>query len=175
MFSVGQKVWHRRGQRSGTVVECDGDRVYIAQDNGVEVDFRASDLTATPPGGGDAAPVARPLMERGEIDRSAHGGANAVAPVKILTARDITPEHLKVLDSVPVRTMQAIAAVYERRLGARKFSTLDPAAKLNAIADITALPYRTMREYVGRPGELGLAMGKGLADRGKQHAPRTGI
>ena len=27
MFSVGQKVWHRNGQRSGTVLECEGDRV----------------------------------------------------------------------------------------------------------------------------------------------------
>ena len=27
MFSVGQRVWHRDGQRSGTVLECDGDRV----------------------------------------------------------------------------------------------------------------------------------------------------
>ena len=49
MFSVGQKVWHHDGQRSGTVLECDGDRVFIAQDNGVELDFRASDLTVTPP------------------------------------------------------------------------------------------------------------------------------
>jgi hypothetical protein len=45
MFSVGQRIWHRDGQRSGKVLECDGDRVFIAQDNGAEVDFRASDLS----------------------------------------------------------------------------------------------------------------------------------
>lgn len=55
MFSAGQRVWHRDGQRSGTVLECDGDRVYIAQDNGAELDFRASDLTATPPAGANAS------------------------------------------------------------------------------------------------------------------------
>ena len=51
MFSVGQQVWHRNGQRSGTVLECDGDRVFITQENGAELDFAASDLTATPPAG----------------------------------------------------------------------------------------------------------------------------
>ena len=55
MFSVGQRVWHRDGQRSGTVLECDGDQVFIAQDNGAELDFRASDLTATPPRGAKAS------------------------------------------------------------------------------------------------------------------------
>ena len=59
MFSVGQRVWHRDGRRSGTVLECDGDRVFIAQDNGVEVDFRASDLTATPPAGAKASGAGR--------------------------------------------------------------------------------------------------------------------
>ena len=34
MFSAGQRVWHRDGRRSGIVLECDGDRVYIEQDNG---------------------------------------------------------------------------------------------------------------------------------------------
>ena len=51
MFTVGQKVWHRDGQRSGMVLECAGDRVFIAQDNGAELDFWSSDLTATPPPG----------------------------------------------------------------------------------------------------------------------------
>ncbi len=51
MFTVGQKVWHRDGRRTGTVLECDGDRVYIEQANGAELDFPASDLSATEPGG----------------------------------------------------------------------------------------------------------------------------
>jgi hypothetical protein len=41
------------------------------------------------------------------------------------------------------------------------------AGKLNMIAEITAVPYRTMRVYRDRPGELGLLMGKGLADSQK--------
>ena len=52
MFSVGQKVWQRDGTRSGKVLKIEGDRVYIEQDNGAELDFRASDLTATQPAGG---------------------------------------------------------------------------------------------------------------------------
>ena len=149
MFSVGQRVWHRDGKRSGKVVECDGDRVFIEQDNGAELDFRASDLTATPPAGTSAttAPAAQ---------NRAHN--------RTLTAAEITPEHLRVLGLIPPRTVQAVAALYESRPGSRKFSALDAAAKLNLIAEITAVPYRTMREYSDRPGELGLLMGKGLAD-----------
>jgi len=161
MFSVGQRVWHRDGQRSGTVLECDGDRVYIAQDNGAELDFRARDLTATPPAGADAA-AARLNDNR----RAAKSDAYAM-PARNLTAGDVTPDHERVLGIVPVRTLQAVAALFERRPRAGKFSALDVAGKLNIIAEITAVPYRTMREYSDRPGELGLLMGKGLADSRK--------
>src|SRR6202011_4302777 len=89
MFSVGQKVWHRNGQRSGTVLECDGDRVFIAQDNGVEVDFRASDLTATPPTGSTASGA------RLTDSREATGSVGYMMPSRTLTSRDITPEHVR--------------------------------------------------------------------------------
>jgi hypothetical protein len=161
MFSVGQRVWHRDGHRSGTVLECDGDRVFIAQDNGAELDFRTSDLTATPPQG------ARVTGARLTDGREATRSVAYVMPSRILTAADVTPEHVRVLDLVPVRTLQAVAALFERRPGARKFGALDVAEKLNVIAEITAVPYRTMREYSDRPGELGLLMGKGLADSRK--------
>src|SRR5580704_11590200 len=120
MFSVGQRVWRRDGQRGGTVLECDGDRVFIAQDNGAEVDFRASDLTATPPAGAVAS-GASPSENR---------PAAYVMPNRTLVAGDITPEHVRVLGIVPVRTVQAVAAVYERRPKAGRFSALDVAAKL---------------------------------------------
>jgi hypothetical protein len=155
MFSVGQRVWHRDGRRSGTVLECDGDRVFLAQDNGAELDFRMSDLTATPPPGAKTD------------SREATRSAGYVMPGRTLTAGDIAPEHVRVLGIVPVRTLQAVAALFERRPGAGKFSALDVAGKLNVIAEITAVPYRTMREYSDRPGELGLLMGKGLADSRK--------
>jgi|GEM_PF-1120272 len=161
MFSVGQRVWQRGGQRSGTVLECDGDRVFIVQDNGAELDFRASDLTATPPPGAKASGAK--LKDSREATRSV---PNAT-PSRTLTSGDITPEHVRVLGIVPVRTLQAVAAVFERRPKAGKFSALDVAEKLNVIAEITAVPYRTMREYSDRPGELGLLMGKGLADSRK--------
>ena len=38
MFSVGQRIWHRDGKRSGVVLECDGGRVFIEQDNGAKRD-----------------------------------------------------------------------------------------------------------------------------------------
>lgn len=153
MFLVGQKVWHRRGHPSGTVLECDGDRVYLTQENGAEVDFRASDLVATPPA--EAEP------------RIAHSKVGHVVPSRVLTPRDITPEHSKVLESIPTRTLQAIAALFERAPKAGKFSAQDVATKLNVVADITGVPYRTMRTYIGRTGELGLLMGKGIADHQK--------
>ena len=161
MFSVGQKVWHRNGQRSGTVLECDGDRVFIAQDNGAELDFRAADLTATPPA--DTKPA-------GAGQRDARGKPAAVdytVPNRRLTARDITPEHARVLDVVPVRTLRAVGVVFERRPGVGRFSALPVADKLNVITDITAVPFRTMQAYSDRPSELALLMGKGLADRRK--------
>jgi hypothetical protein len=154
MFTVGQRVWHRDGRRSGKVLEVDGGRVFIEQENGAELDFPAGDLTATPPAGA-AMPGARPK-----------DGASAayLAPSRTLTAADVTPEHARVLGLVPVRTVQAVALLYERRPGAGRFHALDVAGKLNVIAEITAVPYRTMREYSDRPGEMGLLMGKGLAD-----------
>jgi hypothetical protein len=155
MFSVGQRVWHIGGQRSGKVLECDGDRVFIMQDNGAELDYRASDLTATPPPG---------ATRSGAAPTDTMKVAQAV-PSRRLTPRDITPAHLRVLAIVPARTLQAVAAVFERQPGAGKFSALDVAGKLNAIADITAVPYRMMCAYSDRPGELGLLMGKALADR----------
>ena len=71
------------------------------------------------------------------------------------------------LGIVPLRTLLAIAALFERRPKARKFSALDVAEKLNIVAEITGVPYRAMREYSDRPGELGLLVGKGLADSRK--------
>jgi len=174
MFSVGQRVWHRDGQRSGTVLECAGDRVYIEQDNGAELDFRASDLTATAPANTmvssptlqvSRATLSRATESRALDSREMFKPVATVVPSRVLTAADITPEHVRVLGKVPVRTVQAVAALFERKPGAGKFSALDVAAKLNVIAEITAVPYRMMREYSDRPGELGLMMGKGLADR----------
>ena len=161
MFSVGQRVWHRDGKRHGKVLECEGGRVFIEQENGAELDFPASELTAAPPAAG-----------QGSDTRSKDGGLPAKQPAyampnRTLTVADITPEHTRVLGIVPTRTVQAVAALYERRPAARKFSALDVAGKLNLIAEVTAVPYRTMRDYSDRPGELGLLMGKGLADSQK--------
>jgi hypothetical protein len=74
---------------------------------------------------------------------------------------------VRVLNVIPVRTLQAVATLFERRQGAGKFSALDTAGKLNVVTDITEVPFRTMQAYSDRPGELGLLMGKGLADSSK--------
>ena len=134
MFSVGQRVWHRDGRRSGTVLECDGDRVFIVQDNGAELDFRTTDLTAMPP------PGAKTSGARLTNSEETSGSVAYVMPSRTLTAGDITPEHARVLGIVPVRTLQAIAALFERRPKAGKFSALGVAEKLNVIAEITAVP-----------------------------------
>jgi hypothetical protein len=149
MFKVGQTVYHRDGKRSGTVLKCDGDTVFIEQANGAELDFPVGQLSATPPAD------AKPSSAAPEVYAMAN---------RTLTAADVTPEHVRVLGLVPVRMVQAVAALYERKPGAGRFGALDAAAKLNFIAEVTAVPYRTMREYADRPGEMGLLMGKGLAD-----------
>jgi hypothetical protein len=145
MFSVGQTVYHRTGKHSGTVLECDGDTVYLVQANGVEIDFRISELTATPPAGKSAPATAAASLSR------------------VLTINDITPEHRKVLAIIPQRTLQSVASLFERRPKAGRFSALDVAEKLNFIAEVTAVPYRTMKEFSDRPGDLGLMMGRGLS------------
>jgi len=143
MFSVGQTVYHKPSKRSGTVLECDGDRVFIVQANGAEADFPVGELTAA------ASPECKPA------------GYTMVA--RTLTMADVTEEHRKVLAIIAPLALQAVAALYERR-NAGKFSALDVAKKLNFIAEVTAVPYRTMQEFGDRPGELRLMMGKGLAD-----------
>ena len=143
MFTVGQTVYHKVTRRSGTVVECDAHRVYIAQPNGAEADFRLDEVTAASPA--DSKPAGYTMAAR------------------VLTSADLTPEHRKVLAIIAPQTLHAVSALYERRTG-RKFSTLNVAEKLNFIAEITAVPYRTMRAFSDRPGILRLMMGKGLAD-----------
>jgi hypothetical protein len=145
MFSVGQTVYHKAGKYSGTVLECDGDTVYFVQTNGVEMDFPASELTATPPPEKSPAAAAPNKLSR------------------VLTIEDITPEHRRVLAIIPQRTIQSVASLFERKLGAGRFSDLDPAQKLNFIAEVTAVPYRTKKEFSDRPGTLGLMMGRGLS------------
>lgn len=157
MFSVGQKVWHRNGKRSGTILELDGDRVYIAQDNGAELDFLVGELTATPPLVGQTP--GEQLRDR------VAAGPGYKAPVTPLTAGEITPEHARVLAIVPQRTLRAVAELFDRKPAAVRFSALSIADKLNVVTAMTGIPYRTMREYSDRPGELGLLMGKGLADK----------
>lgn len=144
MFTIGQTVYHKTLSRSGIVLECDGDRVYIAQPNGVEADFRADELTTTPP-----EESSQPVY---------------TMAARSLTIGEITPEHRKVLAIVAPQTIQAVAALFERRRTSRKFSALNVAEKLNYIAEVTEVPYRTMKEFSDRPGILRLMMGKGLAD-----------
>ena len=157
MFSVGQKVWHRNGQRSGTVLELDDGRVYIAQDNGVELDFPASEMTATPP------VVAETSGEK--LRHRVAAGPGYKPPLPALNPRDIMPEHARVLAVVPQRTLRAVAEIFERSAGSGRFSALGVAEKLNFITNLTNISYSTMREYSDRPGELGLLMSKGLADK----------
>ena len=144
MFPKGTTVYHRASGRSGRVVECDGDTVYIVQDNGAELDLPGADLTTRRP--------------------DAMVPATAAETPRRLTRADMTPEHEQVLASIPPMTLQAVAALHDRAVRGGKFGTLDLAAKLNVIAETTAVPYRIMRQHRGNPGELKLLMGKGLAD-----------
>jgi hypothetical protein len=145
MFSVGQTVYHKSGKHSGTVLECDGDTVYLTQANGVELDFPSAELTTMPP------------PEKGP------GAAAADRLSRVLTMDDITPEHRRVLAIIPPRTIQTVASLFERRPASGRFSALDVAQKLNFIAEATAVPYRTMREFSDQPSTLGLMMGRGLS------------
>ena len=113
----------------------------------MEMHFRADDLTAAPPSG-KAAPV-----------------AEGTAPARLLTDADMTPEHRKVLAAIPVRTLQTIAGLYKRQPKAGRFSAPGVAQKLNYIAAVTAIHYRTMKQFSDSPGELGLMMARGLSVR----------
>jgi len=147
MFKIGQVVYHRTSKHSGTVLECDGSVVYLVGANGVEMEFPFAELTAAPPT--EQSPAA----------------AAAASLSRVLTAADIMPEHQRVLAIIPKRTLESVAALFERQPKAGRFSALDVAQKLNFIASVTAVPYRTMKEFSDRPGTLGLMMGRELAIR----------
>ena len=145
-FPVGQTVYHKAGKHGGKVVACEDDIVYLVLPNGVEMDFPSNELTTSPPAA--KTPTAT---------------AEGTAPVRLLTEADITPEHRKVLAAIPVRTLHTVASLYERQPRAGRFSALDVAQKLNYIAAVSGIPYRTMKQFSDRSGELGLMMAKGLA------------
>lgn len=138
-------VYHKTGKYSGKVLECDGDTVYLVQSNGVEIDFSSGELTAT------------------QTQEKSPEATVAAGLSRVLTIDDVTPDHQRVLAVIPQRTIQSVGSLFERRPGAGRFSALDVAQKLNFIADVTAVPYRTMKEFSDRPGTLGLMMGRGLS------------
>ena len=77
MFPKGTVVHHRGSGRSGRVLECDGDTVYIVQDNGAELDLPGADLTTRRP---DAmAPVTAAAYAPPAHPRRYHAGARAGA------------------------------------------------------------------------------------------------
>jgi hypothetical protein len=82
-----------------TVAHRDGDRVYVEQDNGAQLDFRASDLTAELPAGEDAS--GPKLKDRLTAAKS----AARATPSRILTAHNITPQHVRVLAAIRVRSL----------------------------------------------------------------------
>ncbi len=147
MFSIGQMVFHKTGTHSGKILEIDGATVYIVQANGVEIEFKINELTATPAKANGPAPAVPANLSR------------------VLTIKDITPDHEKVLAIIPQRTLQSVASLYERSPGAGRFSALNVAQKLNFIAEVTEVPYRSMKEFSDSPGTLGLMMGRGIAAR----------
>ncbi len=78
---------------------------------------------------------------------------------------DVTDEHRKVLSVIPKRTLESVAILHDRQPNAGRFASLDVARKLNFIAEVTEIPYRTMKEHADRPGTLGLMMGRGISVR----------
>lgn len=169
MFAVGQMVFHRSGRHSGTVVDTDGDTVYLVQPNGVEIAFPSGDLTREPqPGDAPAGPAAVPRAASPRLALAAdrRGVATAVTlRPRQLTMDDITDEHRKVLAIIPKRTLESVATLHDRQPGAGRFTALDVARKLNFIAEVTEVPYRLMKQNANQPGTLGLMMGRGLAVR----------
>ncbi|MGD0104082.1 MAG: hypothetical protein ABSC06_08605 [Rhodopila sp.] len=113
----------------------------------MEIEFQSGELTATPP--------PEKSLAAGAVDNLS----------RVLTLNDITPEHQKILALIPQRTLHSVAALFERQPNAGRFSALDVAQKLNFIAEVTAVPYRTMREFSDRPSTLGLMMGRGISVR----------
>ena len=129
----------RDGTRSGIVLECDGNQVYIEQDNGAESWIsRATDLTAEPP----ANAAAKATDSRG-MAKPPHARNPVCARSQCATSR-------RTMCGCWVRSrcvrLQAVAAVVRAQGPAPGGSVaLDTAGKLNVIAEITAVPYRTMQ------------------------------
>ena len=140
-FSVGQTLYinPESTARSSSAMATGS----ISHDNGVEMDFQQTNSPRPTAGQNPAPPPAGSLT-------NAHPGRHHPRTPQ-------GPGHL------PQRTLQSVASLYERQPKAGRFSALDPARKINFIASVTGVPYRTIKEFSDRPGELGLVMGRGLS------------
>lgn len=151
MFKVGDKVRNVAANVVGTVVETDGDTVYLEQSNGAEVDFDASNL----------------VLEsdyQAKHDTSVRGDASSRANDAVYDAvvDNLYPAIIEMGQVVHGKVKPAPG------VAAKSWEALSALQKLNAISEATGVPVKAWID-ANRPGAkpaIGPLQLSVLSDRG---------
>jgi hypothetical protein len=134
MFRVGDRVRNIAANVVGTVVDVDGDRVYLEQENGCEVDFAAAALV-----------LESAFQKKHDTTARADAGAQANDAAYAAVLANLYPAIIE--------KGQAFHAGIRRVPGVAtpSWDSLSPLQKLNAVSEATAVPVKTWIE-ASRPG-----------------------
>ena len=134
MFKVGDKVRHVAANVVGTVVEIDGETVYLEQDNGAEVDFAAASLVLE-----DAYQAKHDTSVRDDASSRAHDALYESVMTNLYPAivemGQLAHSRVKPAPGVPAKSWDALSALQ----------------KLNAISEATDVPVKAWID-ANRPG-----------------------
>ena len=120
IFEIGQRVRHKTRALKGSVLEVDGQTVYLEASNGVEMQFAASEL---------------------EIDAPAPARVPAAAP---------DPEHQKLLTLMPASVVGLAAVHFARDPATQRsgWANITPLEKLQWVSRVTGLSIKQLAELV---------------------------
>ncbi len=133
IFKVGQRVRHKSRDVVGSVLEVDGDTVYLEAANGVEMQFSLGDLEVDSPTAAGKRPATASPMRPGALRP---GVAAAPAPPP-----EPDPKHQALLTRLPESVVGLAAVRYARDPKTQRagWLNLDPTEKLQWIGRVTGL------------------------------------
>ncbi len=107
-FAIGQKVRHKARALNGTVIDIDGDTIYLEADNGVEMQFGGADLE-------DDAPVpGGPARQAATVRLGASGRPMVSAPPPSAAPPPPNPAHETLLAGLPESVVGQAAVRFAR-------------------------------------------------------------
>jgi hypothetical protein len=137
IFKVGQRVRHKSRALNGSVLEVDGDTVYLEASNGVEMQFSIGDIELDAPMRTSAGVGTTPI--RGMSTATARAAAPAAEP---------DPKHQALLTRMPESVVGLAAVRYARDPKTQRagWTALDPLEKLQWVGRVTGLTIDQLAE-----------------------------